>query len=181
MTKLLTAFAFIIVLFATCHYAKADGFYVVRGDIPVTGHLLDTTAGYDNKFTINFSDNTAYPFVNNHGGDFSEKDYGLHLPGTQAIFVDHVVNTNEWYYSWTAFNDDGANHLKYTSWKVDGISYLEIGFEDLNINSSAYDGDFDDMRMLLTNIGVFTSPVPEPHQIWLVLLGLCGLLTRNSK
>jgi hypothetical protein len=78
MTKLLTAFAFIIVLFATCHYAKADGFYAA--------HWM-TVAGYNSRFSINFNDKSTYPFANKHGGSFSEKDYGLNMLETHQCIT----------------------------------------------------------------------------------------------
>lgn len=171
----------LIVLILTISTANAARFFVIDGDKPVLGQMQSSTAGYDNGFTINFGDNKSYPFLYNHGGDFSVKDYGLHEAGIEAVFVDRVVNTGEWYYSIQAFNDDGAVHIKYTEWDFEGVHYLGLGFEDLNINSTEYDGDFNDFQIVLTNITSFTSPVPEPSHVAMLFVGLLILLASGTR
>lgn len=146
---------------------SASGLYVVDQSKPVMGYLLGGSQDTVNQFTLNFSDNTAAPFISSSGPLGQVMDYGYHAKGTEAIAVGYSGNGGHWFYSYTPFNNDLAQHYFATQVFSEGESYMLLGFEDSFYGSPGYDKDFNDMVMYVSNL----SPVPEPSNALMVAVG----------
>lgn len=170
----------VAVLGITVNVAANASKFVVANDGEVTGYFYGSFADYKNEMTVNFSDPTIdSPFISslsNIGDSFS---YGVHEKGAQAVFVNHVLDTNEWYYSLTKFNDDGVNHV-YTKDVVltGGTHGLLVAFEDVR---GGGDFDMNDSMAIFTN--VVMAPVPEPSTYLMLLVGfaLIGFTVKRNK
>lgn len=146
--------------------------FIVEHDGPVTAYFAGATASYHNLMNANFEDSEAQtPFVDNRGSVGDAYDFGMHTAGAQVIIYNHVLDTGNWFYTNTPFNDDGANHFFTSAFKLaDGTPALYVGTEDIAFGSVGYDGDFNDNSMILTNVAML--PVPEPSTYLMMLLGL---------
>lgn len=160
-----------LILFFVVSVANADSFYVANNG-KVEAYLLGSQADYENLFTINFEDVSSTPvtkpaWLSNRENLGTSFDFGTHVAGAQMVFVDRVVDTNNWWYSHTPFNDDGVKHFIYTPIFLQDHTPAIIGrWEDLY---GGGDKDFNDSVLLITNV---VSAVPEPSALWMVLAGL---------
>lgn len=143
--------------------------FVVVEDGPVVGYSQGATADYENLMNAKFSDGSAHnPYMSNRSDIGAEFGHGIHAAGSEVIFVNRVLDTGEWYYSTTRFNDDGLNHIHAHNLTLpDGTKAVFVGFEDI---FGGGDRDFNDATALFTNVQI--SPVPEPSTYLMLLAGL---------
>lgn len=174
MSKFLMV-GFCVGVMATSWNVNAHRFEVASNG-PVIAVFSGATADYVNELTINFdNDGARAPFISNVANIGEKFDFGIRPAGTQAIFVDRVINTGDWWYSHTPFNDDGAKHMRFSqNYAADGTPFLTIGFEDLR---GGGDYDFNDITANVYNMRIAESitAVPEPETYAMLLSGL-GLL-----
>lgn len=167
----------VAILGITVNVAANAAMFKVVTDGPVIGYFQGSTADYHNEMTANFSDPTIdAPFISNRSVIGDSFDYGIHQAGSQVVFVNHVIDTNDWFYSTLKFNDDGLDHVHAHNLTLpDGTKAVFVGFEDLR---NGGDFDFDDHSAIFTN--VVMAPVPEPSTYLMLLAGLLLLyLSRN--
>ena len=146
--------------------------FKVVNDGEVGAYFVGANAGYENRMTANFSDPTMdAPFISNRSATGSYFSFGNHLAGSDVVFVNNVIDTGDWFYSITDFNDDSLPHMLYSSFNLfagtpRSIPVLLIGFEDIY---GLGDRDFNDNVVLFTNI---SAAVPEPSTYIMLLFGL---------
>lgn len=161
---------FVVMVIWTSSFVQAARF-TVANDGEVGAYFVGASAAYENKMTANFSDFTLdAPFISNRSPIGEYFSFGQHEAGASVVIVDHVVNTNNWFYSLTDFNDDNLPHIQYSSFTLnDGTPILIVGFEDI---LGLGDRDFNDNVVMFTNV---MSAVPEPETYLLLLIGLSFL------
>lgn len=143
--------------------------FVVVNDGPVVGYFQGGTADYENLLNAKFSDGSIdNPYMSNRSEIGQAFDHGIHAAGSEVIFVDHVLDTRNWFYSAPRFNDDNINHIHAHNLTLpDGTKAVYVGFEDI---FKGGDLDFNDATALFTNVQI--SPVPEPSTYLMLLAGL---------
>ena len=149
--------------------------FQVTSNGEVGAYFVGSGALYENQVTANFEGATVdAPSISNRGtsGDFYS--FGVHNAGEQVVFVDHVVDTNNWFYSIDNFNNDGLRHIQYASFIFEGKPVVLVGFEDI---LGGGDLDFNDTVVMFTNI----SAVPEPETYMMLLVGVLLLSLRALK
>lgn len=142
--------------------------FVVVNDGPVTAYNISSSADYKGIMDANFSDSDRHTpdLLTNRNGFGEEWDFLDRPAGTEVVFTYHVQDTGNWFYSDTKFNDDGINHIFWSSFNLkDGTPAVLIGFEDI---WGGGDWDFNDSLVMFTNV----SPVPEPSTYLMLLAGL---------
>ncbi len=160
-----------LILFFVISVANADTFYVANNG-KVEAYLLGSQAGYTNMFSASFEDPNVSPayfstWLSNKGLIGSSIDFGTQIKHTPVLFVDKIINTNDWFYSEQSFNADSLVHMMYHQiYMQDGTPAVILHWEDL---LGGGDLDYNDHVILVTNI---TSAVPEPSALWMVLAGL---------
>lgn len=165
-----------VVLMLMAGFASSARFEVAR-DGEVGAYFVGAIAGYENLMTANFSDSDIdSPYISNRGPTGQYFSFGNHGAGSQVVLIDKVVDTNDWFYSIDAFNNDGIKHVAYSSFTLFDntpyeISGLMVGFEDLY---GGGDLDFNDHVVFFTNI----TAVPEPETYLMFMLGLGFLSAR---
>ena len=100
-------------------------------------------------------------------GDFVS--LGFVHAGDVLTFQLNVITTGNTFYSDSALNADGVNHVYSTSFSGDAALGIPagtyVGFEDIY---GGGDFDYNDETFVFTNI----SPVPEPETYSMLLAGL---------
>jgi len=120
----------------------------------VTAYILGASS-FDSeiKFTVNFEDKTTTTivrplFLSNLQEVGSSLDLGTHIGGKQLILVSHIINTNEWIYSWVPFNDSKSHYKTYQIYMEDGTPALIVQIEE---SYNETDTDYNDLVILLVN------------------------------
>lgn len=171
----LSKYILFVVLLITATFAVASTEFKVANTGHVEAYFLGSSAGFENKFTINFDGVSSTPvnspaWLSNHQPIGSYFDFGAYTAGTQLVFVDNVVETNNWWYSHQPFNDDGIKHfMSHQIYMQDMTPALIVRWEDMY---GGGDNDFNDHVLLVTNV---MPAVPEPSTLAMLLLGL-GLI-----
>lgn len=174
----LSKYIMFVVLLISATFAVASPTFKVASTGHVEGYFLGASAGYENLFTINFEDTSSTPIVrpawiSNQSPIATHYDFGTHLAGMQAIFVDKVIDgstQDKWYYSLSELNPDHKVHFMYHQiYMQDMTPALIVRWEDMY---GGGDNDFNDHLLLVTNI---MPAVPEPSTLAMLLLGL-GLI-----
>ncbi len=135
-------------------------------------------------------DSVTVTFDLTSGQAWIDANYKVNIGSTFGFYLDSTATTCKGgglFYSDEQLNtwmDKGVEHaLIYDTsgiqGAINGNPDVVIAFEDLRINSSnyAYDGDFDDMVIGMSNV----APVPEPATIFLLGMGSLTLAGRGRK
>jgi len=175
----------------------------VFGDGDVKAQFLGGSAGFDNRLFLNDPANAFGEIFHNHSSPLFEVSIlGSFLPGAELLFrnnvSDSVAGFPDYFTGPGSRNPDGLVHARIEMFTNDEVGVFEgslglteftllrssasnqvvflIGFEDQFNNG---DGDFDDMRFLVSNV----TAVPEPSEAVLLLagLGVIGLLIRRRR
>lgn len=166
----------VVVLGISVNVAANAMKFVVVNDGPVTAYNISSSADYKGIMDANFSDSDRHTpdLLTNQNGFGQEWDFLDRPSGTEVVFTYHVQDTGNWFYSDPKFNDDGINHIFWSSFNLkDGTPAVLIGFEDI---WGGGDYDLNDHLVLFSNV----SPVPEPSTYLMLLAGLLLVyLSRN--
>lgn len=148
---------------------------------PVTGYFAGSTAVYSSFMNAKFNipqDPNPYdnPYVSNHVAIGTNYFWGNYEAGTEVFFVLRVMDTHNWFFSNTEFNNDGVDHLYYQAFTdSNGVPSLYVGFEDIY---GGGDRDFNDNSIIFQNVTV-AVPEPETYAMLLAGLGLIGFSLRK--
>lgn len=134
---------------------------------------------------VNFDLESGKAWVNSNKKVSIGEDFGFYLDSKVGNNGGGIFYSNE---SENSNSDDGVRHL--LLYNTRGLTGLFSGNpdtvvagEDLRINASGYDADFDDMVIGVTNVyvGAAIPSVPEPATIGILGLGAVMLLTKRGK
>jgi len=141
----------------------------------VYGKVLDGSehASYDNKMNLNFEFEGVSPYLFNHDPVGTKAFYGFHNAGEQAVIVNNVIDTNDWFTSIARFNGDGEIRMHITN----TITGINVHLEDWT------DGNFRDHNVHYEGLHAMNIPaVPEPETYAMMLIGLAlvGFMTKHK-
>ena len=152
------------------------------GDI--SAYYLGSTAGYTEYLglLVNGVD-TGVVGLQNHGTGTvlgQQLDFGPVHAGDVLTFYTYVYDISTAWYSNTALNSDGVNHVYSTSYTgPDAPAGTYVAFEDL---AGGGDLNYHDETFVFTNVAS-TPSIPEPANLALLVagLGLVGALARRRR
>lgn len=143
----------ILIMLIGATLAHADTFRVANTGV-VEGYFLGSTSDHTNRATLNFEDNMPDEISNawlyNTSPVTTKFTFGIHEKDSQVVLVNHVVETNNWWYSNSLFNNDGMSHVIYDQiYLADGTPAIIVRWED---GWNGGDLDYNDNVLLFTNI-----------------------------
>lgn len=128
---------------------------------------------------------SRWTFPSHHPAVGASFNFGHANAGDLLVFKLKVLTTGDIFYSNSALNSDGKNHVYSTSYDGTGLNSLMpagtyVAFEDL-LNG----GDFNyfDDTFVFTNVSQNnTVPEPSTFAIWTLLAGSIGMIwTKRRK
>jgi hypothetical protein len=144
----------------------------------ITAYFYGSTAGYINDLSMLVNGvATGITGLNNHTSPYGlALNLGSVTAGDVLVFRLNNISpggVGPWY-SNTAMNSDGVNHVYSTDFAGDAIipAGTFVAFEDL---TGGGDLNYNDEDFVFTNVRSSTS-VPEPTTVLLFMLGLGGML-----
>ena len=162
--------------------------------ITISGGALYADANEQILLTFDHSDAAHYDlmllsspvemttFNNRTSVSGQSMNLGSFNAGTELVFRLDVTEKSGQSYSWfsgnSGRNTDNTDHIQFTQI---GANTWRIGWEDLSLFDSGYDGDYNDLIVTIT--GVQCPVVPEPATVALVGIGagLIGAFSRRRR
>jgi hypothetical protein len=150
----------------------------------VVAYFAGSSAGYTNEIALLVNGvDTGIRGLNNHSSKYGDMlDFGAVNAGDTLVFK--LINLDPAdvgpFYSDTALNGDGMNHIYAANYGGDAFipAGIAVGFEDL-LNGG--DFDYNDENFVFVNVANVTD-VPEPASIALLLAGVAGIgASRRAK
>lgn len=151
---------------------------------PISAYFLGSNASYNETLGLLVNGvQLGATGLQNHSTPFgTELTFGNVTAGDSLVFFIDVQTTGDTWYSNSALNTDGGNHVYSTAYPGDAANGIPtgtyVGFEDLP--ASTADWNYTDEQFSFTDVST-TPAVPEPANVALLLagLGLMGVVARR--